>query len=149
LLWEAARVGADTPFAYNETVSDEKQKEGQDLRSKLTALGFRPEQNETQEDRCTGIVGGVRKPIRVTEGKQETAREKLARLGFGPERDMTEECLARGEYGFLGIGERLSIRLFEDDGIIPAGLREFTESENEGSFFLKTQPTRRIGFQVA
>jgi hypothetical protein len=80
----------------------------------------------------------------VRDEKQETAREKLARLGFGPERDMTEECLARGEYGFLGIGERLSIRLFEDDGIIPADLREFTEEENEGSFFLKRSQVQEL-----
>jgi hypothetical protein len=73
----------------------------------------------------------------VRDEKEETVREKLARLGFGPERDMTEECLARGEYGFLGIGERLSIRLFEDDGIIPADLPEFSLNATEGSFFLK------------
>ena len=80
--------------------------------------------------------------------KQETAREKLTRLGFGPERDMTEECLARGEYGFLAIGERLSIRLFEDDGIIPADLPEFTESETEGSFFLKRSQLQMLASRL-
>jgi len=84
------------------------------------------------------VEAGTPLPYMELLGTKNTKRrEKLARLGFGPERDMTQECLARGEYGFLGIGERLSIRLFEDDGIIPADLPEFTESETEGSFFLK------------
>jgi hypothetical protein len=137
-------------------VSDEKQEEGQDLRSKLTALGFTPEQDKTEGCRQVGLVGGVRKPSaetgerkaqgpsadssEITSSDTRTARSKLAG-GFN---DETEECLVRGEYGFLAIGERLSVRLFEDDGIIPTDLPEFTEEENEGSFFLKRSQVQEL-----
>ena len=91
---EAVRVEAGTPFAYNRTVRDEKQKEGQDLRSKLTALGFTPEQDQTEEGRSVGMVGGVRKSSAVlcerkaqepsaessetTSSDTQTARSKLS-----------------------------------------------------------------------
>jgi hypothetical protein len=75
------------------TVSDEKQKEGQDLRSKLTALGFKPEQDKTEEGRSVGMVGGVRKSSTVSSERKAQEPSRI--------RDVTEELLEKGVGGLI------------------------------------------------
>ena len=60
------------------TVSNERQKDDQSVRSRLAALGFK---DETVPGRGTGIIGGIRKPSRI--------------------RDVTDELLEKGIGGII------------------------------------------------